>query len=446
MKFARYWPLAAVVFGVGLTYVVFAQADSKAPPQQLPQPVDAVFETAEAPWSPSDLPQLGVIYSASKTETACSSGQCKLTAKPDAATCRDDCAASCNTQAACASGCAQVVCESKCAVACDEACVSTCKTAKASVTAKTDCECGKNCACAKDCACGDKCQCRGDQAWKTAFAGACGVDCPCPVAGDYHGAAEWLPRPPHFLVTPYADPECGDYLARPSPSIKFWAPPPAAYHPGPVPFAPSYGPPPGFAPPPPPEMNRGMHEQVVRAMTETARLQARDEAWAELQKRDRALAELAVQNARLEAQVELASHKMKTFEQAAELLAKNAVLQAKLEAVHDRQELMEALMEVVTEKARLETATELLEVQHQIHAEAIGAMIETRQELFGPLHEALVENASLKAQAASKDEASKLQARIAELEKAVAKAEKQSAKIGVPATVKTARKPASETK
>jgi hypothetical protein len=265
MKFARYWPLAAVVFGVGLTYVVFAQADSKAPPQQLPQPVDAVFETAEAPWSPSDLPQLGVIYSASKTETACSSGQCKLTAKPAAATCRDDCAASCNTQAACASGCAQVACESKCAVACDEACVSTCKTAKASVTAKTDCECGKNCACAKDCACGDKCQCRGDQAWKTAFAGACGVDCPCPVAGDYHGAAEWLPRPPHFLVTPYADPECGDYLARPSPSIKFWAPPPAAYHPGPVPFAPSYGPPPGFAPPPPPEMNRGMHEQVVRA-------------------------------------------------------------------------------------------------------------------------------------------------------------------------------------
>jgi hypothetical protein len=273
-----------------------------------------------------------------------------------------------------------------------------------------------------------------------------GGDAYCPFLAGRHPevAPAWLPRPPHFFVAapyaaPYADPGCGDRLIPPSPAVHVWAPPPAppiAYPaPMPAPFA-----------PPAPEVHHGMHEKLVHAMTETARMQARDEAWVELQKRDRALAELAVQNARLQAQVELASHKEEAFQQAAELLVKNAALEAKLEAVQEREGLMEALMEVAAEKAKLEAATELLEVQHEIHAEALGAMVETRQELLGPLHEALVENASLKAHAASSEEATSLKARIAELEKAVAKAERQASKLGVP--VKTAKKaePESEPK
>jgi hypothetical protein len=465
MKFARYWPLAAVVFGLGLIYVVFAQADPKTPPSQIPQPVDAVFESAEAPWSPSDLPTLGIVTGACQEKNACSSGQCKLTAKVSPVSteaCSSECASACKGECttACESECEVSACDVKCAevaagdcaTACSKACDSGCQT-QTTFVATADCACGTNCACAKECACGDKCKCGEDKnTWKTRIVEACGcgdacacsgeacansgADCPF-LAGRHPDAAPaWLPRPPHFFVAaPFVNPGCSDRMLPPSPGVHVWGPtptPPVAYPaPIPAPFA-----------PPAPEMHHAMHEELVHAMTQSARLQARDEAWTELQNRDRALAELAVQNARLQAQVELASQKEEIFQQTAELLVKNAALEAKLEAAQEREGMMEAFMEVATEKAKLEAATELLEVQHEIHAEALGAMVETRQELLGPLHEALVENASLKAHAASKEEATTLKARIAELEKAVAKAEKQASKLGVP--VKTAKKAESE--
>jgi hypothetical protein len=468
MKFARFWPLAAVAPVVGLIYVVFAQADAKSPPaQQLPQPVEAVFEDAEAPFSPSDLPRLGVVLDACKSENACTSGTCKLGIKVspvsaeacDAAcadVCKSECTVACKSEckAACKSNCTEVACESKCGD-CQSNCTAACENAcssefiakvKPCAVIDADCACGTNCACAKECACGDKCKCR-EKARNVSIAGECecGPDCACPGAGACHceNVAEWMPAPPRFYAAgPYSDPGCADHVLRTGPPIHVWAPPPppAYAFTAPVPAP--------FAPPPPPEVHHGMHEQLVHAMTETARLHARDEAWAELQKRDRALAELAVQNARLQAQVELAAHKEKSFEHAAALLAKNAALEAKLEAFDEKQELVEALMEVTAENARLEAATELLEVQHEIHAEALGAMVETRQELLAPLHEALVENASLKAHAASSEESTHLKTRIAELEKAIAKAEKQAGKIAAP--VKTAKKaetaPDSETK
>jgi hypothetical protein len=108
-----------VVFGLGLFYVVFAQADPKSPPSQIPQPVDAVFEDAEAPFSPSDLPHVGTLFDACKQETACSSGQCKLTAKTSpvstaaaSSECASECKSACAT--ACQSQCTEVACDDLC--------------------------------------------------------------------------------------------------------------------------------------------------------------------------------------------------------------------------------------------------------------------------------------------------------------------------------------------
>jgi hypothetical protein len=66
-------------------------------------------------------------------------------------------------------------------------------------------------------------------------------------------------------------------------------------------------------------------------------------------------------------------------------------------------------------------------------------MLEARQELFAPLHEALVENASLKAQAAAQEATTVLKARITELEHALGEA-KHADQASTPA-VETAEKP-----
>jgi hypothetical protein len=193
-----------------------------------------------------------------------------------------------------------------------------------------------------------------------------------------------------------------------------------------------------------------MHDQLVQAMTANARLQARDEAWSEMQNRFKATAELAVENAKLQAQLELAAHKEKTVEQVAEAAIKTAALEAKLKAMEERRELVDALVETEVEKAKLEAAAEMLQAQQELHGEVVNAIVEARQELLAPLHEALIENASLKAHAATQEEVTALKARIAELEQAageqhVTKTTKHAGAKNVGIRRKRAAKPVAET-
>jgi hypothetical protein len=395
MKFARYWPLAATAVGVGLVYVVLAQADSKTPHAPLPQPVDAVFETADAPWSPSDLPRLESLQTGVCTTKSCSTGACNVA--------RTSCAANaCPATAACTA-----------TAACPNACPGACTTTVTAFVAEPACACGTNCACTKeDCACGKDCTCGKDQEFRqiqaTKFAacseGECGTDCACPAPGACYANP----------VAHHAEGNACEGQNRVFAPMHVWAAPPIP------PYAMQFPlPPPAFIPPPPHEHHPAMHDHLVHAMTENARLKARDEAWSEMQSRFQATAELAVENAKLKAQVELAAHKEKTAEHVAQTAIEKAALEAKLEAMQEREKLVEALVESEVERAKLEAAAETVEAQHELHTEMLGALVEARQEMFGPLHEALLENASLKAQAAAQEEVTALKAHIAELEQAV---------------------------
>ncbi len=223
--------------------------------------------------------------------------------------------------------------------------------------------------------------------------------------------------------------ECVEHVYGPNPEIACGAgmPIPPPVPPGPymahAPFAPGFGAPMFMPPPGPPPhgapMNHEMHDMLVEAVSHTARLQARDEAWHELQARSEKATHLAVENAKLQAQLELAAHKQKALEQVAEMAVKNAELAAKLAAVTERQELTETLMKVASEKALAEARVEMLEANHELHVEALNAVLETKQELLEPLHELLVENVTLKVSAEASEETHALKARIAELEQAV---------------------------
>lgn len=490
MRLARFWPTVAGVFGVGLLYVVLAQADSKPRHIPVPSPVDTVFETAEAPFSPSDLPRLECFELATgaactgkcdkaKGVTTCSPCTQSLTCQTGS-TCQNasDCelSSTCkNTgcQAACSSiqTCSAAVAACNCGEKCD--CTTSCKCGKACACATAnvaaDCTCGEKCGCVSACVCGNACACDGEKrVFKAKFKvkhaaaacdaagcnlnacnGACTTACKkgscekevcfskaiaCEGACGAGPACHNGQCPDHvFRAHPAAPPAMAMWTAPvPPPHQVIFATPPTVAHP------------PHAAP-----HHTAMHDQLVGAMIENARLQARDEAWAELQRRFEQTAELAIENARLKAEIKYAQKHRELTEKLAADAIENATrvakLTAKLEAAAQREDLIEAFMEVATEKARLEAHVELFAAQQELHLEVVNAMIQGKEELFVPLHEALVENASLKASAEAQDEVAALKARIAELEKTLSKlnAGQKSGRTR-PAAIKTARKPGAD--
>lgn len=327
--------------------------------------------------------------------------------------------------------------------------------------------CSEKCVCGKtpgaalviaeeeECLLGLDCDCVSSAVF--AKAGTCGKSGACNTAACPRGAVCKELECVEHVYGPNAEIACGAGLPLPPPV------PPGPYmaHLSPAPgfvgagcvgpgFAgPAFMPPPG--PPHGAPLNHEMHDMLVEAVSHTARLQARDEAWHELQARSEKTTHLAVENAKLQAQLELAAHKQKALEQVAEMAVKNAELAAKLAAVTERQELTETLMKVASEKALAEARVEMLEANHELHVEALNAVLETKQELLEPLHELLVENVTLKVSAEASQETHALKARIAELEQSVGAAtvaekspakkasHKKAGKKGKKPVVKTAR-------
>ncbi|MBW3599951.1 MAG: hypothetical protein KY475_22100 [Planctomycetes bacterium] len=392
MRFSRLWPMSAALVVGGLMYVMLARAESKPPQPPQPDPIAIDVQPAEeeAQSSPSDLPRLEreelFVWPTTK---ACPSGECPPAGAPVFTPFCPPCTSVTITRT-CPNGACEVACRTN--APCGD---TACGAWKAKTVAA--CQTADECACPKTCACGE--------------------NCPCGAAG--HAIAPvWSEGP-------------ADYLGyHPHPALPPW---------GPVPPGPRlHLTPPPFMGPPQEPPHAQMHQQLVEAMMENARLSARDEAWGELQRRNEETTKLAVENAQLKARIEVS-----------EVLAQSAALTARLEAVQERQELLESVMEVVSENAKLETTVAAMERQLEMHSEMVGGILQAKEELLEPLHEALVENAALKAAAEATEETAALKARVAELEHALSKlAQGKDHKIA-PA-VKTAKTPetasASETK